>query len=124
MNKATKKYCNNKCHKDYLWKTRCHEIEKNGGFLDLTENSQGRVPKKFLIEKRGHSCEVCHGTEWCGKPIPLILDHIDGNSGNWMLNNLRLVCGNCDMQLPTYKSKNKGSGRFIRRNRLREGKSY
>ena len=52
---------------------------------------------------------ICGQTEWMGKPIPLVLDHIDGNSDNFKLTNLRLVCGNCDMQLPTYKSKNKNS---------------
>ena len=52
------------------------------------------------------------------------MDHIDGNSDNWMDNNLRLVCGNCDMQLPTYKSKNLGNGRYKRRQRYLEGKSY
>jgi len=40
------------------------------------------------------------------------------------LKNLRLVCGNCDMLLPTYKSKNKGNGRHNRRKRYAEGKSY
>ena len=50
--------------------------------------------------------------------------HIDGNSDNNALVNLRLVCGNCDMQLPTYKSKNRGNGRHNRRKRYSEGKSF
>jgi hypothetical protein len=52
------------------------------------------------------------------------MDHIDGNSENNHLSNLRLVCGNCDMLLPTYKSKNKGNGRAYRRERYANGKSY
>lgn len=48
--------------------------------------------------------------DWPTRP-PLVLDHIDGNASNWNENNLRLVCGNCDMQLPTYKSKNRNSAR-------------
>jgi hypothetical protein len=55
-----------------------------------------------------------------GERVPLILDHIDGNSTNWSVANLRLVCGNCDMQLPTYKGRNKGSGREWRK--LQEAK--
>lgn len=50
-----------------------------------------------------------------GNPIPLVLDHINGKSSDNNLENLRLVCGNCDMQLPTYKSKNKNSERRKRK---------
>lgn len=49
------------------------------------------------------------------QPIPLILYHINGRASDDRLENLRLVCGNCDMQLPTYKSKNKHSDRIKRK---------
>ena len=65
---------------------------------------------------REHKCEVCKSTEWLGSPIPLILDHVNGHSTDWRLINLRLVCGNCDMRLPTYKIKNRGNGRLYDRN--------
>lgn len=80
--------------------------------------------KRYILDLRGHQCEICKNIEWQGKKIPLILDHIDGNSGNWLMTNLRLVCGNCDMQLDTYKSKNIGNGRAYRRERYKQGKSY
>jgi len=56
--------------------------------------------------------------------MPLVLDHINGNSDDWTLVNLRLVCGNCDMQLPTFKSLNRGKGRAWRRKRYAAGESY
>jgi 5-methylcytosine-specific restriction endonuclease McrA len=56
--------------------------------------------------------------------MPLVLDHIDGNSDNWDLKNLRMICCNCDALTPTYKNRNRGNGRFLRRIRYREGKSY
>ena len=56
--------------------------------------------------------------------MPLVLDHIDGHASNWRLKNLRLVCHNCDAQLPTYKGKNRGNGRHLRRERYAAGKSF
>ncbi len=78
----------------------------------------------YVRESFGSQCAICGITEWCGQRVPLVLDHVDGNSLNNGRTNLRLVCGNCDMQLPTYKSKNKGNGRYARKLRYNEGKSY
>jgi hypothetical protein len=35
------------------------------------------------------------------------LDHIDGDRGNNLLNNLRIICPNCNATLPTHCGKNK-----------------
>jgi hypothetical protein len=54
-----------------------------------------------------HECGICGiGPEWNDKPMPLILDHINGINNDNRLENLRFVCSNCDSQLPTYKSRN------------------
>lgn len=79
---------------------------------------------KGYLRRQNNSCWICGTTEWMGQEIPLILDHINGNPEDHKLENLRLVCGNCDMQLPTYKSRNKGNGRHSRRQRYATGKSY
>ena len=84
----------------------------------------GLPTRRYLLALRGHRCERCGITEWQGEPAPLVLDHINGNSDDWRPENLRLVCGNCDMQLPTYKAKNRGNGRHFRRRRYAEGQSY
>ena len=54
-----------------------------------------------------HQCMNCRRTKWAGKPIPLELDHIDGNNKNNSLTNLRLLCPNCHALTPTYRSKNR-----------------
>lgn len=115
-------YCNNRCQRDYEWSQRKRDIEKKG-IIDGGVHV-GKTAKRYLLEMKGHQCSICRGKKWMGEPIPLVLDHIDGHADNWSLENIRLVCGNCDMQLPTYKSKNKGNGRHWRKQRYRDGKSY
>lgn len=68
----------------------------------------------FLIRRDGHKCSVCLNEKWMGEPIPLDLDHVDGNAGNDTLCNIRVICPNCHAQTPTYKNKNKGNGRGSR----------
>jgi hypothetical protein len=55
-------------------------------------------------------CCYCNLAEWLGNPIPLELDHIDGDRNNNNLNNLRLLCPNCHALTPNYRGKNKGKG--------------
>ena len=43
---------------------------------------------------------------------------------NNTVNNIELLCPNCHAQTPTYKGKNKGNGRYSRKLRYQEGKSY
>lgn len=102
----------NKGHKQ-LEKTdkRIISIIESDSYHSMNESTIRRYMKKFLIHKNGHKCSICGLKEWMGKEIPLICDHIDGDSSNSKLENFRLVCCNCDAQLPTFKSKNRGKGR-------------
>jgi hypothetical protein len=63
-----------------------------------------------MIEKYGHQCQntECKLTEWLGKPVPIQLDHIDGNPDNNDESNLRLLCNNCHGSTDTYGGKNRG----------------
>lgn len=107
-------FCSPECHKRHMFEKRIKECFSSGIIHEKNvKNLSG--PKNVLIEIKGHHCEVCGRKSWMKKPIPLIYDHIDGNSSNGRSDNARLVCGNCDMQLPTYKNKNKGNGRKWRK---------
>ena len=64
--------------------------------------------KLFELDLKKKQCEVCELTEWLGNPIPLELDHIDGNKHNNNLSNLRILCPNCHALTPTYRTKNIG----------------
>ena len=88
-------------------------LEENYSFDKvLVENSnyprhalKRKLLKNNMLE---YKCQMCGlGPFWNEKPMPLILDHINGTNNDNRLNNLRFVCSNCDSQLDTYKSKNK-----------------
>lgn len=117
------KFCSKACrqehHRSQVFSTIAEGIIPNDkGYVNPAQ------VKKFLSVNYGHKCQICSTCEWQGKPLPLILDHIDGNSENWLLTNLRLICSNCDSQLPTYKARNRGNGRHARRKRYQDGLSY
>jgi len=54
-----------------------------------------------------NKCAICGLCSWQNKPLNMQLDHIDGDSTNHMLENLRLLCPNCHAQTDTYCGKNK-----------------
>ena len=49
-----------------------------------------------------YKCSICEMEPfWNGKKLTLILDHINGKNTDDRIENLRWVCPNCNMQLPT-----------------------
>lgn len=61
-------------------------------------------------------CEMCGQDEnWYGKPLGMILDHINGVRNDHRLENLRIVCPNCAATLPTHCG---------RKNRLQKTKRH
>jgi hypothetical protein len=86
---------------------------------------RGHYVREHIDQEQGGSCALCGQVPVRhGQPLVLVLDHVDGDSTNNRRENLRLVCPNCDSQLDTYKMRNRGAGRYFRRLRYAEGKSY
>jgi 5-methylcytosine-specific restriction endonuclease McrA len=55
------------------------------------------------------ACEMCKRSMWNGKPIPLELDHVNGDRSDNRIENLRILCPNCHAQTPTYRGRNIGN---------------
>lgn len=71
----------------------------------------GSMPSHYRRKRRQNNayfCDECGISEWRGNQLTLIVDHIDGLHGNDQLNNLRLLCPNCNSQTPTFAGRNKG----------------
>jgi hypothetical protein len=76
----------------------------------LTENSSiTRRQLKTALYRAGlktPACEICgQGELWRGKPMSLILDHVNGVRDDNRLHNLRIVCPNCNATLDTHCGK-------------------
>jgi hypothetical protein len=86
-------------------KARKHPIEY---YLTKDSRSIGSHSLKLRLIKENiktHKCENCGLSEWLGEPIPINLDHIDGDHFNNLINNLRILCPNCHAKTPTFGSK-------------------
>jgi hypothetical protein len=66
--------------------------------------------KAALLQERGHRCEDCGLSEWKDQPIPIELEHTDGNNENHSKENLKLLCCNCHALTPTWRGRNKNFG--------------
>ena len=94
------------------------ETGKTGMTVDTT--IRGAI-REYILADQHNKCAIC-GIDnlWNGSSLNFVLDHIDGDASNSCRDNLRLVCPNCDSQLPTFKSRNKNSARNARKEFLKE----
>lgn len=121
--RSARLYCSNACQRNHERKQRTAAWLASGHAKP--GSNQGHYVRIHILEEQGRACALCGLPDrWRGAPLVFVLDHMDGDADNNARNNLRLVCPNCDSQLPTYKSRNKGRGRHSRRTRYANGQSY
>ncbi|MFJ3716847.1 HNH endonuclease signature motif containing protein [Streptomyces sp. NPDC090057] len=65
-----------------------------------------RLRRAMLAEGLEERCSLCGvGAVWLGEPLPLEVDHIDGNWRDNRLRNLRFLCPNCHSTTDTYRGR-------------------
>lgn len=79
--------------------------------VDFSYGGKGQH-KKALIEERGHWCECCNNSTWLDEPIPLELEHCDGDNKNNTKENLLLLCPNCHAKTRYYRGRNINTGKI------------
>ena len=118
-----KVFCSNRCQRATERRSNIERWLETG--IAHPGSGIGHYVRLHLLEEQRGLCAICGcSTTWQGRELRFVLDHVDGNASNNRRENLRLVCPNCDSQLPTFKARNRGNGRAWRRQRYADGKSF
>lgn len=76
----------------------------------VEKSSYDRKHLKRRLIKDGLLKEVCsecgQQPEWCGKKLVFVLDHKNGINNDNCIENLRLLCPNCNSQTSTFAGRN------------------
>jgi hypothetical protein len=90
-------------------------IKKTTKSIPLSDILEGLHPdyQTFKLKNRlfkesikSNKCELCGIDKWMGESLKCELDHIDGDSRNHDILNLRILCPNCHSQTETFRAKN------------------
>jgi len=72
--------------------------------VERSTYSRNHLKRRLLAEGlKKPQCELCGlGEMWRGRPMSMILDHVNGVRDDHRLENLRMVCPNCAATLDTH----------------------
>jgi len=103
-------YCSRGCQMEFE-----EEQWRIGKLNPATKELPSRY-RWYLLDQAGYKCSQCQWSEInpATNKYPLQVDHIDGNSDNNYIYNLRVLCPNCHSLTPTFGNLNKGNGRKSR----------
>jgi endogenous inhibitor of DNA gyrase (YacG/DUF329 family) len=106
------------CHKEYYYSKsyskycskECSIMPLKNMLIKNSPHSRHNIKNRLIKENfLKNICSICGlPSMWNSKPIVMVLDHINGDSKDYRIENLRLVCPNCNSQLDTFTGRNIG----------------
>ena len=114
-------YCSNKCQMEFQYDTfiqKWLKEDKSGGIGINAKDVSAHV-RRYLNKNYGKRCILCGWDKIhpITNKVPLEIDHIDGDSDNNRVSNLRMICPNCHALTSNFRGLNKGNGRIWRRDK-------
>jgi hypothetical protein len=111
-----KKFCSIECRWKYKEEKKFKQIKEEGkaSFEDVSNDTNERWIKKFLIQKHGEKCMSCGWSKknsYTGN-IPIELHHKNGNHTDNSIENCSLLCPNCHALTKNYKGAGEDGRKF------------
>ncbi len=82
---------------------KCYDLSRRSGPF---ESVGWELKRARVIDEQCGRCAACGLATWGGEPIPLQIDHEDGDNENDARENLRALCPNCHSVTPTWRGRN------------------
>lgn len=116
IKKYVKLYCIDISHFKIDYSKRKNRSKMNLSEILIQNSTYNTTDLKNRLYDEGlkeRICEKCGQNEnWHGEHMSLILDHKNGVNDDHRLENLQIVCPNCNATLPTHCGKNVGKSKY------------
>lgn len=97
-----------RCYDRMVYRNKSNKIDLDEILVENSSYNRSRLKNRLYEEGlRERKCCLCGQDEyWNGMKISLIIDHINGIHNDNRIDNLRIVCPNCNAGLDTFAGKN------------------